>query len=74
MFMTFWLPVRLLMIMVSGVTRPHRPRRIRVTWLPGQAGLARWTRRVTRPPSRARRTPAQQYVISINFQFAVKGV
>jgi hypothetical protein len=59
MFMMFWLPVRLLMIVVSRASRPRR-RRIRVTWLPGQAGLARWTRRVTRQPSRMQRTPAQQ--------------
>lgn len=62
MFMMFWLPVRILMIVLSRASRPRR-RRIRVTWLPGQARLARWTRRVTRQPSRAQRTPAQQYVI-----------
>lgn len=70
--MMFRLPVRLLMIVISRATRPHR-RRIRVTWLPGQAGLARWTRRVTRSPSRARRTPAQQYVITPLTMLAVAG-
>jgi hypothetical protein len=73
MFMMFWLPVRLLMIVISRATRPHHHRRLRVTWLPGQAGLARWTRRVTRQPSRARRTPAQQYVITPLTMLAVAG-
>jgi hypothetical protein len=72
MFMMFWLPVRMLMIVVSRASRPRR-RRIWVTWLPGQAGLARWTRLVTRQPSRAQRTPAQQYVITPLTMLAVAG-
>ena len=71
MFMVFWLPVRLMMIVIRRASRPRR--RIRVTWLPGQAGLARWTRRVTRQPARAQRTPAQQYVITPLTMLAVAG-
>lgn len=72
MFMAFWLPIRILMIVLRRASRPRR-RRIRVTWLPGQARLVRRTRRVTRQPSRAQRTPAQQYVITPLTMLAVAG-
>jgi len=74
-FMLIMLPFKLLAELAehSGRRRRYYRRHRKITWLPGQAGLARWTRRVTRQAPRAGRTPMQQYVITPLTILAVGG-
>jgi hypothetical protein len=62
-----WLPCKIIAEIVehSGHRRHYRRRRrLRLIWLPGKAGLARWTSDVMGTVGAARRTPAQRFVVA----------
>jgi hypothetical protein len=52
----------------------YQPRRHRhITWLPGQAGLTRWSRQVTQSAGQPGRTPVQRYLLTPAAVLAVMG-
>ena len=61
-----WLPFKIIAEIVehSGHHRHHRRRRLRVAWLPGNAGLTRWTSDVMRTVGAAEHTPAQRFMVT----------
>jgi hypothetical protein len=61
-----WLPFKLIAEVAehSGHRRHHRRRHLRATWMPGKAGLSRWTSGVMRTVSGAQQTPIQRFVVA----------
>jgi hypothetical protein len=52
----------------------YQPRRHRhITWLPGLAGLTRWSRQVTQSAGQPGRTPVQRYLLTPAAVLAVMG-
>ena len=61
-----WLPFKIIFEIAehSGHRRHHRRRHLRVTWLPGTAGLTRWTSDVMRSVGAAEQTPVQRFAVT----------
>ena len=61
-----WLPFKIIFEIAehSGHRRHHRRRHLRVTWLPGTAGLTRWTSDLMRSVSKAEQTPVQRFAVT----------
>lgn len=63
-FLLIMLPFKIIAELAehSGHRRHYRrPRRI--SWLPGQAGLSRWTRQVTRAAAQDQQDPVRRYAL-----------
>jgi hypothetical protein len=60
-----WLPFKIIAEIIehSGHRRHHRRRHLRVNWLPGTAGLTRWTSDLMRSVGAAEQTPVQRFAV-----------